>query len=111
MTMNKQIDTGFIKNENQLELKAVVSMSGDPKNVNVCQEEEDEESDGMYDHVGSAKTNDGRDLVDDDNKEEGDETIGNILFGIGSEQEINKTIRYIRRAMAKRKRLLDMTRR
>lgn len=52
-----------------------------------------------------------KDFLTELNKEEDDETIGNILFGVGKEKEINKAIRYIRRAMAKRKRILDMTRR
>ena len=43
------------------------------------------------------------------NKEEGDDKTGKILFGVGKEQDINKAIRYIRRAMAKRNRILDMT--
>ena len=37
-----------------------------------------------------------------------DEERSKILFGIGSNDEINKAIRYIRRAMAKRNRILEM---
>ena len=49
-----------------------------------------------------------KDLVIDLDRCEGDEEISKILFGIGSNDEINKAIRYIRRAMAKRNRILEM---
>ena len=42
-------------------------------------------------------------------RSEGDGKITNILFGIGKEDEINRAIRYIRRAMARRNRILEMT--
>ena len=51
-----------------------------------------------------------KDLIIDLNKEEGDEKIAEILFGVGKEEEINKAIRYIRRAMARRNRILEMLR-
>ena len=41
-------------------------------------------------------------------RSEGDGKITNILFGIGKEDEINRAIRYIRRAMARRNRILEM---
>ena len=41
-----------------------------------------------------------------ENEEE--ETIKKIFFGIGKEDEIKKVIRYIRRAMSKRRRILEM---
>ena len=41
-----------------------------------------------------------------ENEEE--ETIKKIFFGIGKEDEIKKVIRYFRRAMSKRRRILEM---
>ena len=49
-----------------------------------------------------------KELIRDLDKEEGDEKISEILFGVGKEDEINKAIRYIRRAMARRNRILEM---
>ena len=49
-----------------------------------------------------------KDLIIDLDIEKGDEKIDEILFGVGKEDEINKAIRYIRRAMARRNRILEM---
>ena len=49
-----------------------------------------------------------KDLIIDLDIDEGDEKIAELLFGVGKEDEINKAIRYIRRAMARRNRILEM---
>ena len=49
-----------------------------------------------------------KELIPEFDKEKDEDTIGKIFFGIGKEEEINRVIRYIRRATAKRKRILEM---
>ena len=49
-----------------------------------------------------------KELIPEFVKEKEEETFGKIFFGIGKEEEINRVIRYIRRATAKRKRILEM---
>ena len=46
--------------------------------------------------------------VKDDGQDEQDDKITKILFGVGKIEEINKSIRFIRRAMARRNRILKM---
>ena len=49
-----------------------------------------------------------KDLMIELNKKEMDKKAKEILFGKGTDKEIEKAIRYIRRAMAKRNRILEM---
>ena len=49
-----------------------------------------------------------KELIPEFDKEKEDATVRKIFFGIGKEEEINREVRYIRRAMAKRRRILDM---
>ena len=98
-TNNLRIETGRYERPRQTEEYRICK---------VCMEETETEEHFLkrciaYDDIR-------KDLIIDLNKEEGDEKIAEILFGVGKEEEINKAIRYIRRAMARRNRILEMMR-
>ena len=96
-TNNLRIETGRYKRPKQ------------PEQFRLCKlcmyETENEEHFLMrctaYDNIRN-------DLVLDLKNQVGDEELNKILFGKGRDQEVDKAIRYIRRAMAKRNRILEM---